>query len=113
MPKSKTIDSKSKKVIKRDRAPIVELGSGNVFADLGFPPEEAINMLARAELMGALRQILRDSGWTQVEAAKVLNVAQPRVAEIMSMKTQLYSVDLLMKLLNKLGRRVSISIDVV
>lgn len=87
-----------------------EVGSGNIFVDLGFPEEQAVNMFARAELMGEIREIIRVSGWTQEQAAKVLKVKQPRVAEIMGMKTQHYSVDLLMKLLNRLGKQVVLTV---
>ena len=95
----------------RQDEPLYEVGSGNIFVDLGFPEEQAVNMLARANLMGTIRQIIRDNGWTQEQAAKVLKVKQPRVAEIMSMKTQHYSVDLLMKMLNRLGKRVSLTVE--
>jgi len=88
-----------------------EIGSGNIFVDLGFPEEEAVNMLARANLMGTIRETIRENGWTQEQAAKVLKVKQPRVAEIMSMKTQHYSVDLLMKMLDRLGKRVSVIVE--
>ena len=88
-----------------------EVGSGNIFVDLGFPEEQAVNMLARAELMGEIREIIRVNGWTQDQAAKVLKVKQPRVAEIMGMKTQHYSVDLLMKLLNRLGKQVVLTVE--
>lgn len=87
-----------------------EVGSGNVFVDLDFPEEQAVNMLARAELMGEIREIIRVNGWTQEQAAQVLRVKQPRVAEIMGMKTQHYSVDLLMKLLNRLGKQVVLTV---
>ena len=30
-------------------------GSGNVFADLGFPPDEAVNLQLRSDLMMRLR----------------------------------------------------------
>lgn len=88
-----------------------EVGAGNIFVDLGFPEEQAVNMLARAELMGAIRQIIRKNEWTQAQAAIVLKVRQPRVAEIMAMKTQHYSVDLLMKFLNRLGKRICFSVE--
>lgn len=91
--------------------PAFEVSTGNIFIDLGFPEEQAVNMLARAELMGAIRQIIRRNEWTQQQAAVVLKVRQPRVAEIMAMKTQHYSVDLLMKFLNRLGKRISFTIE--
>jgi predicted XRE-type DNA-binding protein len=102
---------KSRKSIQKKSKSKFEVGSGNIFVDLGFPEDEAINMLVRAELMGEIRRIIREMGWTQTEAAKVLKVGQPRVAEIMSMKTQHYSIDLLMKLLSKLGKKVSVTIE--
>jgi predicted XRE-type DNA-binding protein len=46
---------------------------------------------------------------SQREAAKVLGVGQPRVAEIMSFNTKYFSVDLLLKYLAKLGTQVSFS----
>src|ERR1700679_1757662 len=103
MPKSKKSDNKQPESRH-------EVGSGNIFVDLEFPEEEAVNMLARANLMGTIRETIRENGWTQEEAAKVLKVKQPRVAEIMSMKTQHYSIDLLIKMLNRLGKRVSFTV---
>ena len=95
----------------KESDPMFEVGSGNIFVDLGFPEEQAVNMLARSELMGEIREIIRVNGWTQEQAAKVLKVKQPRVAEIMGMKTQHYSVDLLMKLLNRLGKQVVLTVE--
>ena len=103
MPRSKTSP-------KKNSDPMFEIGSGNIFVDLGFPEEQSVNMLARAELMGELREVIRLKGWTQEQAAQVLKIKQPRVAEIMGMKTQHYSVDLLMKLLDRLGKQVVLTI---
>ena len=61
-------------------------------------------------LMLQIRQTIEDNGWTQEEAAKVLHVKQPRIAEIMKLKTQLFSVDLLLKYLTRLGKRVDMTI---
>ena len=33
----------------------IQRSPGNVFADLGFPPEEAAHLLIRADLMGKVR----------------------------------------------------------
>lgn len=85
----------------------VEHGSGNVFKDIGYSDAEAANLLARAELMLKVRDIIQENGWSQREAAKILGVGQPRVAEIMSFNTKYFSVDLLLKYLAKLGTQVS------
>jgi predicted XRE-type DNA-binding protein len=41
--------------------PIVE-SSGNVFVDLGFPPDETAILALRAELMARLRETLTERG---------------------------------------------------
>ena len=56
-------------------------GSGNVFADLGLPnPEQE---LLKAQLTLQIYTILKDSGMTQVEIAKILGVRQPQVSLLM------------------------------
>lgn len=61
---------------------IVE-SSGNVFADLGFSPEEATLLAMRSQLMGELRLTIREPGWTQAKSAEVLGVSQSRVSDLM------------------------------
>jgi predicted XRE-type DNA-binding protein len=85
----------------------VEHSSGNVFKDVGFDDDEAASLLARAELMSKLRHLIEASGLSQREAAKMLGVKQPRIAEIMGMKTQCFSADLLLRYLARLGTKVS------
>lgn len=50
--------------------PRIVKSSGNVFADLGFPPEEASLLAMRAELMALLRETIARRGWTQVEVGR-------------------------------------------
>ena len=44
-------------------------GSGNVFLDIGFSPEEAQNLHLRSELMSKSEHFVRSSGLTQKECA--------------------------------------------
>lgn len=88
----------------------VEHSSGNVFKDIGFDDEEAESLLVRGQLISALRDLIASSGLSQREIAKAIGVQQPRIAEIMSMKPQLFSSDLLMKLLRRCGKTVSVVI---
>lgn len=83
-----------------------EMGCGNVFKDVGFSDAEAANLQARCDLMRALQTIIKKNGWTQAEAAKKLKVGQPRVAEILHSQSKLFSVDLLIKYLARLGVQV-------
>ena len=101
---------KIKKNAKIKRPPAWEEGCGNVFKDLGFDDDEAESLLARATLMMRIEKIIKKNGWSQSEAAKALGVKQPRIAEIMSTKVDCFSVDLLIKYLARLGKRVDLKV---
>lgn len=60
---------------------------GNVFADLGFSPEEATLLAMRAELMAKLRETIAEKGWTQAQAAERLGVGQSRVSDLVREST--------------------------
>jgi predicted XRE-type DNA-binding protein len=88
-----------------------EVGSGNIFQDLGFPDDEAENLHIRGLLAIEIGKIIKENGWTQRQAAKEMGIGQPRVAEVMKMRLDHYSVDLLLKYLDKLGRRVLLVVE--
>jgi predicted XRE-type DNA-binding protein len=77
--------------------------SGNVFTDLGFPPEEAAILAMRADLMAQLRLVAEKRNWTQVEAAKVLGISQSRVSDLMRGKWDKFSLDMLVTLATRAG----------
>jgi predicted XRE-type DNA-binding protein len=82
--------------------------SGNVFADLGLPnPEE---MLAKAELAIKIAEILRQRRLTQVQAAAVLGVDQPKVSALIRGRLSGFSIERLLRFLLFLGTDVSITI---
>lgn len=75
--------------------------SGNIFLDLGFPAHEASVMMLRAQLAEALRGWMEREHLTQAQAAKRLDIAQPRVSEIVRGKVELMSLDYLVGLCAK------------
>lgn len=83
-------------------------GSGNVFQDVGFAPEDAINLQLRSTLMIQLRKRLTLLAVTQAQAARLLGVSQPRVSDLMRGKIDRFSVDTLIKLLGKAGAEVRV-----
>ncbi len=83
-------------------------GSGNVFSDLGFPPEEAAILAMRADLMGRLRLLIEKKGWTQAEAAQTLGVSQSRVSDLVRGKWDKFSLDMLITLATRAGLRVQL-----
>lgn len=87
----------------------MQRGSGNVFADLGFPPDEAVNLHLRSDLMIQLRVRLDKLGVTQAQAARLLGVSQPRVSDLTRGRIDRFSIDMLIKLLGKVGVEVRVT----
>lgn len=86
----------------------IRRGSGNVFKDAGFPPEEAAHLLIRTDLMIQIETILEERGLTQAKAAKLLGVSQPRVSDLVRGRIALFSIDTLVGLLARLGVSVTL-----
>jgi predicted XRE-type DNA-binding protein len=83
-------------------------GSGNVFADLGFP--DAVERQAKLRLAYTLNQVLDQRKLTQAEAARVLGIGQPRVSALRRYKLAGFSVERLMTLLTAVDQDVEIVI---
>lgn len=88
---------------------IVE-SSGNVFADLGFSDEEAVLLAMRAELIAGVRHAIEGNGWTQQQAAEALGIGQSRVSDLMRGKREKFSLDMLVTLATRAGRRVALKV---
>lgn len=84
---------------------------GNIFDDLGFEPAEAANLKIRAALMRAVEEELSKKNMTQFQAAKLLGVSQPRISDLRRGKLHLFTIDILVNMLAKLGKPVSLVID--
>jgi predicted XRE-type DNA-binding protein len=90
--------------------PVIE-SSGNVFADLGFSPEEATILAMRAELMARIRETIMEKGWTQAEAAGQLGIGQSRVSDLVRGKRDKFSLDMLVTLATRAGRHVELALS--
>lgn len=82
---------------------------GNVFADLGLPDAE--NLMARTNLALHIRHAIEARGLTQVQAAKILKIDQPKVSSIVNGRIDGYSTDRLLRYLTDLGCDVQISVS--
>jgi len=78
-------------------------GSGNVFVDVGFAPDEAQNLQLRSDLMTRIEQFVKRSGMTQTEAARALGVTQPRLNDMLRGKIDKFSLDALVNMLGHAG----------
>jgi len=85
-----------------------EVGSGNVFADLGLPnPEQE---LLKAHLSLQIYKIIKARGLTQAQAGKVLGIKQPHVSALMRNRAGNFSVGRLIEFLTALGQDVQITV---
>lgn len=74
---------------------------GGVFRDLGFPPKEAKRLLAHADA-----QIDESIRVKQHLMDEVLDVARPRVSDVVNHKVEKFTVDTLVSALGRIGKQV-------
>ena len=98
---------KRTKAADEDKA-VFELGSGNVYLDLGFPPAEAESLMMRSRLMLMVDNVIRQRGMTQTRAARLLGVSQPRVSDVIRGRIERFTIDALVEMLARAGVRLDI-----
>jgi len=95
---------------------------GNVFADLGFAPEEAVALKAASQhiisekqalkeaLMTELAQWIESNQLKQSQAAQILGVTRPRVSDVVNKKSPKFTIDALVDMMSRTGRKVELSV---
>ncbi len=86
----------------------IHKGSGNIFADIGVVHPERV--MARAQVMSRITEIINERDLTQKAAAELLGIPQSKVSCLMNGKISMFSLDHLFELLNALDRDVEIVI---
>jgi predicted XRE-type DNA-binding protein len=86
----------------------VEIGSGNVFADLGLPDADKLKIKSGLviEIINAVRKL----GLTQDEAARRMGITQPKVSGMLRGDFTNLSERKLMDCLNRLGYDIEIKV---
>ena len=84
----------------------MEPSTGNVFADLGLP--DAGEHFIKAGLVVKIDKIIRERGLTQMAAAQLMGIDQPKVSAMLAGQFRGYSVERLMRFLVALGHDVEI-----
>ena len=87
---------------------MIEMGSGNVFVDLGLPDPDERQL--RVQLAVRLNDLLQAEGLTQAAAARRLGIAQPHVSELKNYKLSRFSSERLLHSITLLNRDVEIFI---
>lgn len=81
-------------------------GSGNVFADLGL--KNAEERLAKAELAVRVAATIKARKLTQLAAADVCGIDQPKISKLVRGELYGFSTDQLLRFLTALGQDVEI-----
>jgi len=93
---------------------------GNVFADLGFAPDQAKVTLLEADASIAKSQKLKQEAanaiahWmkaeklTQLAASEILEVSRPRISDLVNAKLSRFSLDTLVSMLCRTGKNVEL-----
>lgn len=89
--------------------PDIEIGSGNIFADLGL--DDAEELYTRTALGIQVMKSIREKGLSQKEAGKLLGLKQPEVSAIMRAKFSRFSQERLIGFLNRFEQKVTIQVS--
>lgn len=80
--------------------------STNIFEELDFEnPEEE---LLKADLTHEISKIIKKRHLTQAQAAKIMATDQPRISSLLSGRTDLFSVEMLLHFLKALGQDIEV-----
>ncbi|MEA2903868.1 MAG: hypothetical protein QOI12_1255 [Alphaproteobacteria bacterium] len=84
----------------------IEVGSANIFADLGLP--EAETHFLKAQIVSEIYRLTKQRKLTQAQAGKRMGISQPEVSRMFKGTFREYSVDRLMEFLTTYDRDVEI-----
>lgn len=84
----------------------VEASSGNVYADIGLPNAE--EMLVKAQLAQKIGEIMKSRRLTQVAAAELFGMSQPKLSGLLCGQFRGISEAKMLDCLSRLGRDVQI-----
>jgi predicted XRE-type DNA-binding protein len=83
-----------------------EIGSRNVFKDLGIPNAE--EHLVKAQLVYKIDTIMKERGLKQAQAAELFGVKQPDISKMLRGEFRQFSVERLLRFLVALDQDVEI-----
>lgn len=84
----------------------IERGSTNVYADLGL--DNAEEMLVKAQLATEINDIIKQRKLTQVQAAELLGITQPKLSGLLRGQFRGISESKMLECLTHLGRDIEI-----
>ncbi len=79
---------------------------GNVFLDLGLPPDEAAILRIRADLMAEIRKFIKRKRLGQTETARLLAISESRLSDLLNGKWEQFSLEMFVALAVRAGMHV-------
>jgi predicted XRE-type DNA-binding protein len=87
---------------------MVTKGSGNVFRDLGLADADVLQ--AKADLVFKISAIIEKRGLNQNDAARILDVSQPKISALLRGHLDGFSLERIMRFLAALDQKVEINV---
>lgn len=88
----------------------IHKSSGNVFADMGFSPDEVAELTAKSALIDAISDTISQRKLTQKDAASICRTDQPTLSKVLRGRMESVTIDRLTGWLTALGRTVEIHV---
>ena len=82
----------------------------NLFSTFGVPAQAARNLQIRSTLMIEVTKYIKRHGLTQALAAEYFGVSQPYISDLVNGRIDRVSIDKLVTLLERAGRRVTVKV---
>src|ERR1700731_3399413 len=95
-----------------DPKPVSKKGFVNVWDAIEDTPAQAENMKLRSVLIMALKDHIARTGLSQLEAAKLLGVTQPRISDLIRGKIDLFGLDTLVNMIGAAGLHVEMRVSI-
>jgi predicted XRE-type DNA-binding protein len=84
----------------------IDVGSGNIFADLGLP--DADTHFLKAQIVSEIHRLAKERKLTQAQVGRRIGISQPEVSRMFKGHFREYSIERLMEFLTGFDRDVEI-----
>ena len=81
---------------------------GNIFGELGFDSEEALDLKLRSDLLMIINRIITKKKYRSRQLQHILIENQPRICELLNGKLDKLSLNRLVRYVAKLGQPIEI-----
>jgi predicted XRE-type DNA-binding protein len=98
-------DPEAKRGLASDESQVI-IGSGNIFADLGLPNPDELQV--KSAIANRIEDLIEAAGCTQADAALRMGISQPDVSNIVRGRLKGYTLDRLVECLLDMGQEVEV-----